>query len=831
MKLNILMYKILFCIVSLLATISYTTIYGSQILKLLLIVGFLLIIYSLSKGFIKINNFNKKTILFFLSSIIISVFLNYQDNFVKNLTDFMYVSLQIITLYLICINHQKEDLDREMYYFSLILSIITFIFSLGSLILMFMDFQLPQYFIDYGYRIGFSEGRLWGLYGNPNTLAQISIFSVAASMICLKLSNQRCIKLFSSFNLIVQYIAISLTNSRSGYVSIIFLLTIFVFFYFEKKISRRIFLAIVSIVLTFVTLTATETIFMNLLNNKINSEIVVEENPNDYVETLENKSVVIPQDQKNSNEAISIERTNEKISAERTEIKDDISNGRFDIWKTSIQLFLEKPLGVGYYNVLNEMCLIAGDYNPILSNTHNIYLQILVAYGIISFIIFMVFLVCFGMIHLKKINQFKENDRVIYLTLFSLYLTFLINNLFDSNIIGLMSPIISCLFWIYVGYLSNFHCKNNKVKLGFVIETLNGGGAEKSLVTLLNNIDLDKYEIILYVLYNEGVYFNQIPSKVKIKKIIPLKSKIAYSFFIRYVKYTKCWLLRVFYINDELDTVVSYLEGVSTKIVSCIEETKKKITWIHTDISKDNYYLYPFRNSKDCSNKYNFFDYIVCVSEECMAKAKICLNEVENDKFFTCYNPINQEEIINKSNLNLEIELKPNVFNIVSVGRLIKEKGYSRLINSLSIARNEGYNNFHLYILGTGNEKENLINLINKLNLNEYVTLLGFKENPYVYIKKSDLFVCSSFNEGFSLVVAEALIIGTPVLSTKCVGPNELLKNGEYGLLVDNDDKKLTEKIIEVLDNKTILNKYKNQKLYTDLDINKIIKKIELLFK
>lgn len=93
------------------------------------------------------------------------------------------------------------------------------------------------------------------------------------------------------------------------------------------------------------------------------------------------------------------------------------------------------------------------------------------------------------------------------------------------------------------------------------------------------------------------------------------------------------------------------------------------------------------------------------------------------------------------------------------------------------------------------------------------VKLLGFKKNPYKYMNKSDLFVCSSRTEGFSTVVTEALIIGLPVVSTKCTGTNELLNNGECGLITDNNIESLYMGVKEMLQNKKEYEKYRVKSL------------------
>ena len=174
------------------------------------------------------------------------------------------------------------------------------------------------------------------------------------------------------------------------------------------------------------------------------------------------------------------------------------------------------------------------------------------------------------------------------------------------------------------------------------------------------------------------------------------------------------------------------------------------------------------------------------------------------------YNPIIGEEIIKKGNESLNDITKPcDKPLLVTSGRLVEQKGYERLLNVCHQLNQENIN-YELWILGEGWERPKLEKLIQKHKLTN-VKLLGFKENPYRYIKQGDLFVCSSVNEGFSLVVAEAMILGLPVISTNCAGPNELLDFGEYGLLVDNSEDGLYEGLKRLLNNPELLAHYRKQ--------------------
>ena len=116
------------------------------------------------------------------------------------------------------------------------------------------------------------------------------------------------------------------------------------------------------------------------------------------------------------------------------------------------------------------------------------------------------------------------------------------------------------------------------------------------------------------------------------------------------------------------------------------------------------------------------------------------------------------------------------------------------------------------YILGVGEDKDKIEKYIKENNLTDTFHLLGYKDNPYKYVAKCDLYVCSSHREGFSTAVTESLIVGTPVISTLCSGAQELLGyNNEYGLVVENSEEGIYKGLKKLLSHKDLLNYYKSK--------------------
>ncbi|WP_094178782.1 glycosyltransferase [Flavobacterium psychrophilum] len=149
------------------------------------------------------------------------------------------------------------------------------------------------------------------------------------------------------------------------------------------------------------------------------------------------------------------------------------------------------------------------------------------------------------------------------------------------------------------------------------------------------------------------------------------------------------------------------------------------------------------------------------------------------------HNPIyqvNNDEIVNHSNA----KEKYKIINIASLVTSCKQQDI--VIKIFSNLANK-YPNWDLYFWGEGNDKENLENLIQKLNLGNRVFLCGFTPNPIEELKKSDLFIFPSKYEGFPLALAEAMSVGLPVVGfSNCSGVNELIIDNQSGFLCNSNE-------------------------------------------
>ena len=173
------------------------------------------------------------------------------------------------------------------------------------------------------------------------------------------------------------------------------------------------------------------------------------------------------------------------------------------------------------------------------------------------------------------------------------------------------------------------------------------------------------------------------------------------------------------------------------------------------------------------------------------------------DKFYKIYNSLDFDDIYKKA-LEEPKDL-PKTKYILALQRLKEDKKDARcLIEAFSIiSKNPLAKAFSLYIIGDGEDRESLQELINKLGLEKRITLMGYRANPYPYLAKSDIFVLSSKSEGFNISLIEAMILGRNLISTNCkTGTSEALDYGRAGRLVAvSDSKAMAEAIIDCISN------------------------------
>lgn len=311
-----------------------------------------------------------------------------------------------------------------------------------------------------------------------------------------------------------------------------------------------------------------------------------------------------------------------------------------------------------------------------------------------------------------------------------------------------------------------------KIKVVFINNHFQySDGTVRALIGMVNHMDTDKYDITIKPLYRcDRRLESELKSGIKLEK--------CFGFYFRgFSKIAKLipvsWLYKKF-IGNKYDVEIAYQSDLPTILVgNSMNENAVHIAWMH------GYELWP--------KEYKRMDKVICVSKSCADRAK---NEMGDDINVTYrYNLVDDSVIKQKATEKADISTNASPI-FATVGRLSPEKGYTRLLNICGELRDEGYN-FHLLLIGGGPEEERLRQLVKEKNLEKYVTMPGATPNPHKYTSQADVFVCSSFSEGYSTACTEAAILGVPIITTCVSGGAEIIDECECGLLTSLDDSDL----------------------------------------
>lgn len=363
------------------------------------------------------------------------------------------------------------------------------------------------------------------------------------------------------------------------------------------------------------------------------------------------------------------------------------------------------------------------------------------------------------------------------------------------------------------------------IKILFFIDTITGGGAEKVLRTLVNNMDQEKFDITVQTLEQADAAQYLAPG-IRYKAINRCKTGFGKKLFHCWVRLCAelKWLYPL-YIRDDYDIEVAYLECGPTKFLAGSTNKKaKKLAWIHCDLKKREELA---QQADVLKQYYQAYDQVVCVSET-VKQSYLSLFGNKPDAT-VIYNVNDEADILRKA--DAFSVARPNVPVILAVGRLSYEKGNDRLINACNMLKAAGHE-FCLWLVGEGSERENLSKQVNACNLEKQVKFWGFQSNPYPYIRSADVVVTPSRYEGFSTVVTEALILGKPVVTTPCSGMDELLGNSEFGLITEDSVESIYQGMKQMLEDPDLRAHYAKRAAIRGKDFtkDKLVKQTEQFF-
>ncbi|WP_282035631.1 glycosyltransferase [Saccharicrinis aurantiacus] len=352
----------------------------------------------------------------------------------------------------------------------------------------------------------------------------------------------------------------------------------------------------------------------------------------------------------------------------------------------------------------------------------------------------------------------------------------------------------------------------------WVIDSLSCGGAERSFVSILNLIDISNYNIDVLLLKRGGVFeaylpdginlisptgflgdmsykaifkrlsLSQIISRIKLSSQVRKQKGKIHGAEVLWNSINKC----VDKERKHYDIAIAYQQGFPTYFVAEKISATKKIAWINADI--DNAGYKPEFNKKF----YKQFNNIIAVSDS--LKLKLSKNYPEfTEKFVTVYDMLNPK-LIQKMSLDKGFNDNYAGLRILTIGRMVEQKGYDIAINTALLLKNAGYS-FRWYAIGDGPKMKEMQKLVSDLDLENEFVLLGLKPNPYSFIRESDLYVQTSKSEGFGLTVSEAKILHKPIVSTNFSSVFNQISDGKNGLIVEMNSKAVFEGIKNLIEN------------------------------
>jgi len=325
----------------------------------------------------------------------------------------------------------------------------------------------------------------------------------------------------------------------------------------------------------------------------------------------------------------------------------------------------------------------------------------------------------------------------------------------------------------------------------FFIYKMGAGGAARTLLNIINNLDRDTFKPVLVTLDFNSDYESNVKEDVVFIKINKKRLRQAIFPLGKLIRDVKADI--VFSTIPVYNTVAILGNMFSfTRAINIIREADN----LGGTFVKD-------QKLKIFGKIYKKARQVISLSEG-VKENLIKRYHVKADDIKVIYNPVDLDHIKKQTQ---EGTIEPShryLFNgnekvIITAGRLVKQKDHHTLLKAF--AEVQKTMPCKLLILGEGPLQDTLSQYAEQLHINDHVHFIGFQNNPYIYMKKADLFVLTSIHEGFSHVVAEALATGVPVVSTDCKsGPREVLDNGKYGQLCTvGDSSDIARHMLEVL--------------------------------
>ena len=356
---------------------------------------------------------------------------------------------------------------------------------------------------------------------------------------------------------------------------------------------------------------------------------------------------------------------------------------------------------------------------------------------------------------------------------------------------------------------------NKKIKVLFRHRSMEMGGVEKVLLSMLNNLDKDKFDVQLCLNLFQGELRNDIPKNIPFKTFAKGKEDFSSNSLVNKVQLAlrggKLLLYRTFpsipdtfILKNDADVEIATGYTMFADVLNSSNKKSKKIGWLHSDITTAGFKPILSLLLKQIER----FDYIIFGSQQ---SKDIIINNFPHLKIppnKVILNAIPIEKIKEKA---LEFTTESSTIpTFVSVGRLHNRKGYHLLIDAHKKLLEQGFKH-RIQVIGDGEEYENLKTQINDLKLQNTFSLLGTQMNPYPYVKNADFYIMPSRSEGWPLIIAETLILQKPIIATNVGGIPEMIEHKKNGYLIDYNVDSIISGMKEFLTNETLITNLKEE--------------------
>jgi O-antigen ligase len=412
--------------------------------------GVLVLIYRIIFFKQFINNKFAWVLIAFAVSNALSILLNDKSSYIEGFQGFIWLVFQISILYIFDSQKTFEYYYSEFKKLLVIFLSFTVIANIISIWMYYSGVSVPPISGNYGQ--GYVWGRLWGVYVDPNNGA---ILSSAGILICIFFSlifKRKWVLLLLAFSALIEIVYISLSGSRTGIVctSIGIAVIVGVLTHRNKLLaSRNVYFKFCTAIFTSVIAVS----FMYMAISNVGNLFPIEKN------VLELDKEILGPD-----EEISIGKTEREKN-----LSEDISNRRFDIWKSGVQIFQSRPVfGVSFRNIVNyaenklpSTYIVSNDY-IVFNSMHNMIVDVLVSQGLIGITILSIFITSIAIYIFRRLRHLDEQMFKLAVVIFSVLICLSTASLFISDILYVNSP-SSFLFWICLGFLIYFLQKKSKV--------------------------------------------------------------------------------------------------------------------------------------------------------------------------------------------------------------------------------------------------------------------------------------------------------------------------------------------------------------------------------